>query len=107
MPDHRPQHGQPAIGQQFCPRVAGTAEILPVSRPSHSEQSMDKIVSPGPRPDPEALETPGAEPNSATTAATTIVASERSGEDSDKGHSPEPERVVEWGGPGSRYGKVG
>lgn len=69
---------------------------------------MEKVASPGPRPDPEIPETPGAEPNSAATAAAaTIVPSERSGEDSDKGHSPEPERVVEWGGPGNRYGKVG
>lgn len=59
---------------------------------------MEKLASPNAKPEFEISDAPNAEPNS--------IPSERSGEDSDKGHSPEPEKVVEWGGPSNRYGKV-
>lgn len=55
------------------------------------------------REEPEGVDLPLAEPNSVVVAEL-----QRSSEDSngDKAHSQEPEHVVEWGGPGGRYGKV-
>jgi hypothetical protein len=56
---------------------------------------MEKTLN-TPKGDQEPHDAPAAEPNGL----------ERNSEESEKGHSHEPERVVEWGGPNGRYGKV-
>ena len=57
---------------------------------------MEKTI-PTPKTEVEQLDAPGTEPNGLERSPT--------GED-EKAHSHEPERVVEWGGPNGRYGKV-